>query len=85
MNLYSRLICCVSLEMPKIINTCYHLNSETESSNCKGLILIPPCLARATGWATSPVECENLCGIPGCDRREKTWLGSWFFVGAECS
>ena len=41
-----RLICRVSFEMPEIINTCFHLNSETEYSNFKDLILISPRVAR---------------------------------------
>src|SRR6516225_5119592 len=41
-----RLICRVSFEMPEIINTCFHLNSETEYSNFKDLILVSPRVAR---------------------------------------
>ena len=37
-----RLICRVSFEMPEIINTCFHLNSETEYRNFKELMLISP-------------------------------------------
>jgi hypothetical protein len=63
-----RLICRVSFEMREIINTCYYLNSETVYSNFKDLILIPPCLARATGTAASPVELENPCGSRRCQQ-----------------